>query len=112
MSIAKDLEKLLSRERALLLAGDYEGLHALIEKKMELEGRLADTKPNLPIEDCVRLSEMAKHNEALLASAQRGLQSAIAQLKQLADGETQKTYSKDGQRTSLSRKPTSVAQKV
>lgn len=112
MNIVKDLEKLLSHERALLLAGDYEGLHALTERKLDMEERLAKSKPDLPAENYARLAKMAKHNEALLASAQRGLQSAIAQLKQLSDGESQKTYSRDGQRMSLSRAPTSVAHKV
>jgi len=112
MSVVADLETLLELERTLLLKGDYEALHALIEKKVALESRLSSKKPDLPAEDYARLSKMAKHNEALLSSAQHGLQSAIAQIRQLTDGESQKTYSKDGQRRSLSRKPVSVAQKV
>ncbi len=112
MSVIADLEALLERERDLLLKGDYEALYALIEKKVALESRLSSKKPKFPVEDYARLSKLAKHNEALLLSAQHGLQSAIVQIRQLTDGESQKTYSKDGRRRSLSKKPVSVAQKV
>lgn len=112
MSVVTDLEKLLTEERALLLAGDYAGLDGLIERKSKLEQRLAEKKPDLSVEAYEQLAQKAKHNEALLEAAQRGLHSAMSQLRQLADGESQKTYSKDGQRTSLSRKPVSIAQKI
>ncbi len=112
MNIVRNLEKLLNEEHALLLAGDFEGLSSLVEKKLRLESRLSKQKSKLNAEDCARLTTQAKHNEALLSSAQSGLQSAILQLRQLREGESQKIYSKDRQRKSLSRASGSIAQKV
>ena len=112
MSIVTELEKVLAEERDMLLAGDYEGLQALIERKSRLGTRLAENKPDLPADAYEDLVVQAAQNEALLKAAQRGLHSAIAQVKQISDGDAQKTYSKDGQRVSLSQKRTSIAQKI
>ena len=112
MSIVGELEQLLSEERALLLAGDYDALERLVDRKSRLEQRLATGKQDLPVDALNRIRGYAKHNEALLAAAQRGLQSTITQLRNLSTGEAQKTYSRDGQRVSMSRKSVSVAQKI
>ncbi|MEM8801822.1 MAG: hypothetical protein AAFY06_04410 [Pseudomonadota bacterium] len=112
MSIVAELEKLLSEERSMLLAGDYGGLEKLIDRKAQLEKRLTSGNQDLPSDVLKQVRDQAKHNEALLAAAQRGLQSTMTQLRNLSTGEAQKTYSRDGQRVSMSRKSTSIAQKI
>ena len=112
MNIVGELEKLLSEERTMLLAGDYDALEKLVDRKAQLEQRLATGRQDLPVDALARVRDYAKHNEALLAAAQRGLQSTIMQLRNLSSGEAQKTYSRDGQRVSMSRKSASVAQKI
>ena len=112
MSIVSDLEKLLAEEQRHLLSGDFDALEKLIERKGRLAERLSVSKPDMPPDVIEALARRAAHNEALLGSARRGLQAAMAQLKQLSDGEAQKTYSKEGQRRSLARKSASVTQKL
>ena len=112
MSIVRELESLLSRERSLLLEGDFSKLEKLVEHKLWLEQRLAEEKPNLPVERLDALRQEAAQNEELLAAAQRGLKTAMTQLSKLADGDAQKTYSAEGERVSLARKPSAVAQKI
>lgn len=112
MSLVSDLEKLLAEEQKHLLSGNFTALERLIERKSKLAERLAASKPDLPRDVIEGLARRAAHNEALLGSARRGLQAAMAQLRQLPDGEAQKTYSKEGQRQSLARKSASVIQKL
>ena len=111
MSIVNELEKILAEEQELLLSGELGALEKLVNRKTKLAEQLAVNKPDLPKEIYEGLARKAAHNEALLGSARRGLQAAMAQLKQLSEGEAQKTYSKEGQRTTLSRKPASITQK-
>ena len=112
MSIVSELEELLQQEQELLLSGRFAELELLCEHKSRLAHRLACSKPELPKEIYANLAERAVHNEALLDSARRGLQSAMTQLRQIAQAEDQSTYSKDGQRRPLSRKPATVTQKL
>lgn len=111
MKVIRELEKILDEEQACLLSGDFVALETLITRKTKLAEQLAEIESEIPRETADVLSMKAKHNEELLGSARRGLQAALAQLKQLSDGEAQKTYSKEGQRQSLSRKTASVTQK-
>lgn len=110
MTIVQDLERMLDTERKLLLAGEFAALASLAEEKAALAERLGAGRPDLPAEDYARLSERAAHNEALLRSARRGIQAAMAQLRQFSDGEHQSTYSREGERRPLTRTP-SVIQK-
>ena len=112
MNIVKELEKVLAEEQSLLLSGEISSLEKLIERKTKLAEQLALDKPDFPKDVYDGLARKAAHNEALLSSTRRGLQAAMAQLKLLSDGEAQKTYSKEGQRRTLSRKPASVTQKI
>lgn len=112
MSLIGELEKLLSEERSMLLAGDYEALEKLIHRKALLEQHLSSGKQDLPSDELKRIKDHAQHNEDLLAAAQRGLQSTMMQLRNLSSGEAQKTYSRDGQRVSMSQKSRSIAQKI
>ena len=112
MTVVSDLEGLLAEEQELLLSGKISALEGLITRKAELAERLAEAKPDLPKEIYQGLARKAAQNEALLGAAQRGLQAAMAQLKQLSEGEQQKTYSKEGMRQSLCAKPVSITQKI
>lgn len=112
MSVVGEIEKLLSEERKMLLAGDFDALKDLIDRKANLEQRLAGGKPDMSADALKRIGDQARHNEALLAAAQRGLSFTMSQLRNLSAGEAQKTYSRDGQRVSLSRKSTSIVQKI
>ena len=112
MNITRELEKLLEDEKSYLLKGDFAALEKLMKRKTELADQLATVEAGISKESAKSLSRKAKHNEELLSSAQRGLQAALAQLKQHSDGEAQKTYSKEGHRKSLSRTAASVTQKI
>ena len=109
MNIMAELEHVLVEEQELLLSGDYSRLEALAARKSVLADELA-TATDLPEADYKDIITMSRHNEALLQSAQRGIQAAISQLREYSSGEHQSTYSKEGQRRPLSR-PVSVTQK-
>lgn len=110
MSIVGELEQVLAEEQQLLLSGTYDQLEILAEKKSRLAERLAEGAPDLKAKDYERILERATHNEALLGSAQRGIQAAMTQLRQISEGEHQSTYSKEGERKPLARM-VSVTQK-
>ena len=78
--------------------------------KAALADRLASGSPEMGTEAYEKLSAQATHNEALLHSAQRGIQAALSQLKAISSGEHQSTYTRAGERKPLSR-PVSVTQK-
>ena len=103
---------MLDLEQRLLQAGNLAGLEALVERKTRLATLLASEKPDLPKDRYQRLSARAAQNEALLAAAQRGLKTALAQLRRVAEGEDQSTYSAEGTRQSLARRRVSVTQKL
>lgn len=107
----RELEYVLSEEQNCLLTGDYGGLANLAERKTLLAERLEADSASLDADDCRRVADQAAHNEALLRSAQRGIQAAITQIGQFKSGEHQSTYSAGGQRRPLSRNP-SVVQKL
>ena len=110
MSVIGALEEVLDEEQRILMSGDFAKLERLAAIKTELAEQLAATSLDVPAEAYSALVERAAHNEQLLSSARRGIQAAIAQLKQFADGEHQSTYSKEGQRRPLARR-VSVTQK-
>lgn len=112
MNIVQELEDVLAEEQKHLLSGDFAALEELVDRKAELTEKLAKKKPDLPKDVYERLADHAAHNEALLGSARRGLQAAMALLRQMSDGETQQTYSREGTRRPLSRSPASVTQKL
>ena len=110
MSIIGALEDVLAEEQRILLSGDYSRLEDLAVVKTKLAEQLRDTAVDTDADTYEALIEQAAHNERLLKSARRGIQAAIAQLKQFSDGEHQSTYSKKGERQPLARK-VSVTQK-
>lgn len=111
MTIVTELENVLEEEQEILLTGNYVGLEALAEKKMKLAELLSTQELDLPPDAYKSLVERATHNEALLASARRGIQAAMSQLKEFSNGEHQSTYSKEGRRRPLAR-PISITQKL
>lgn len=111
MSVVAELESVLAEEQEILLTGRYARLEALSDKKSKLAELLSQEKLDLPAEAYETLVAKAAHNEALLASARRGIQAAISQLKEFSNGEHQSTYSKEGQRQPLARR-VSVTQKL
>lgn len=112
MTIIEELEAVLEAEQKFLLEGDFAGLKALTERKTKLAERLAKDRPDVPESVYRQLAEKAGHNEALLNSARRGLQAAMAQIRQAAQSAEQTTYSKSRERRPLSRRPGSVTQKA
>jgi len=111
MNVVNEIEDVLQQEQELLLSGNYAGLEALIRRKSGLVKRLSETRPNVPGEAYAQLARRASQNEAMLGAAQRGLQSALAQLRQLAAAEEQSTYSREGKRRFLSPQPSSIMEK-
>jgi len=112
VTVIAEIEKILSDEREALLVGDYEKLELLVEKKIKIERLMSDNKTHIDAVDCAKLAEKAKQNEMLLESAQKGLKAAVLQIKSMRDGDSQKTYTKDGKRSSLGRKANSIVQKI
>ncbi len=110
MNVVEELENVLAEEQRMLLTGEYTGLQALLERKSKLAETLAAGKPELTQDEYQRLAANARHNETLLNSAQRGIQAALSQLKEIKSGEHQSTYTSTGERTPLSR-PASIIQK-
>jgi flagellar biosynthesis/type III secretory pathway chaperone len=111
MSVVDEIRSVLKEEQELLLAGNFVALEALVERKSRLTETLAARMPTLPRDGVAELLEQAGRNDALLGAARRGLSAALAQLRQLSSAREQTTYSSDGQRRSLFRTPSSVAEK-
>ncbi len=112
MNIVAELEAVLKEEQHLLLNGKLGALQELVDRKSRLSEWLARERPEVPAETYQRLSRRVEQNKALLEAAQRGLQAAMAQLKQTANAVDQTTYSRSGDRMPLSRRRSSIAQKV
>lgn len=112
MNILSELESILEREQQLLLNGNFSDLQSLVDRKTKLSEWLARTKPEFSKDDYQRLAIRAQQNEALLEASRRGLSAAMAQLRQTREATEQATYSRSGERQSLSRMPSSVTQKV
>jgi flagellar biosynthesis/type III secretory pathway chaperone len=112
MNILAELEDVLEEERRLLISGRISAIQELVERKAKLSKCLARERPAAPVEVYRRLSWRAERNKALLEAAQRGLQAAMAQVKQAASATDQTTYSRTGDRLPLARTRSSIAQKI
>ena len=111
MNLLSELEDVLREEQESLLNGDFKRLEGLIDRKTRLSEWLKQEKLEVPPQAIQHLSERARQNEALLESARRGLQAAILQIRQPVGPAKQTTYSRSGERSSLSRSPSSITQK-
>lgn len=111
MKLVLELEAVLSAEQGVLLRGELDRLQSIYDRKLLLTEQLASEKPELSSEKYQSLKELAERNEALLKAAQRGLKAAISQIR-AADTAEQTTYSRSGQRRTLSRVQSSIEQKL
>ena len=96
MRAARDLERLLERERALLLKGEIDQLGRLIDLKTRLVGELERT--GAAGRDVHRIQRKAVENQGLLEAAIRGVRSAAKVLTETRA----KTYDRNGAVTELS----------
>lgn len=112
MKTLLELEAVLSAEQDLLLSGDFDRLQSLFDRKLRLAEQLSREKPELSEDRYQSLKQQSARNEALLKAAQRGLKAAITQVSQASEAPEQTTYSRSGQRQSMSRAPRSVTQKL
>jgi hypothetical protein len=99
-TILDALEDLLERERALILAGDFDGLaRQASEKTASLAGLAAQSGNPATFE---RLRRAALRNQSLIGAATRGLRAAQARLAALHDPQAAlRTYGRDGVPTNL-----------
>lgn len=106
ISHATEIEHLLDAERTALLAGDFDMIDALKDRKGELLGGLAEHREGLSPEAYERLSEKAAHNQTLLASAARGIAAVRQRLQEIRDARTgDASYTAEGQRRTSIRAP-------
>lgn len=112
MSVISELEAVLKEEQQILLKGDLDSLEKLVQRKSKLAERLAQRKPEVSKAEYKYIAELASRNEALLNSARLGIEAAMKQIRQTPDKEDQKTYSKSGERKSLSKSLSSITQKI
>ena len=110
MTIGTRLEELLDQERRVLLNGDLSKLKKLADTKVGISEELLENPLKIPREQLQRIAEKSNDNEALLHAAQRGIKAAITHVREAAEGSFQ-SYSKEGQRTPLSRS-NKVQQKI
>lgn len=110
MNIVEEISSVLKEEEELLLSGNFVALEALVERKTRLTEILA-ARPVQESEALARLAAQAGRNDALLGASRRGLKAALNQLRQLSMAQEQTTYSRDGIRRPMSRKPSSITEK-
>ncbi len=112
MNLVEELEDVLRVEQELLLKGNFNELERLVHRKSTLAQKLAEANSDLSGSRFKALAKKAKHNEALLDAARRGLQAAIQQIRQTAEATEQNTYTPNGERHPLARAPSSFTQKI
>lgn len=100
MNIVTQLENLLDQERDILLSGEFDKLEKLTEQKEIMKKRLEAGNTNTAQEQLERIFEKSSKNQMLISSAQRGIQAAISQIREVAEGSFQ-SYSREGNRTPL-----------
>ncbi len=91
-------DDLLDRERAALLAGDFDTLSRLIDEKEHLLGTLSDASPD----GLDSLQTKAARNQELLNSALDGIRAVANRLEALREVRgTLNTYDRSGKRQSI-----------
>lgn len=92
--IADELEDLLDREKALLMAGAVRDLPRLADQKVRLLTRLSAATGQHGL---ARIRDKAQRNARLLEAAGRGIQSVTERIASLRAGpQPFSTYSADG----------------
>jgi len=102
MSIAEKLEELLDHEKDTLLKGDLDKLEKLAEVKELLSSELGMGNHLFSREEVANIAKKSARNKDLLFAAQRGIQSAINQLREATEGSFQ-SYSREGVRAPITR---------
>lgn len=94
-TIVGELEDLLEKERVLILRGDLSGVFRLAREKERLLTKVMSDESAPALE---HLRGLAERNNALLASAARGIKRVTEHLRSLEDaqGDELKTYGRDG----------------
>ncbi|MFV0244271.1 MAG: hypothetical protein ACK5IB_04515 [Qingshengfaniella sp.] len=86
------IEKILETEKALLLAGRFEGLAGLADEKQAL---IAGFRPDGSAQ-AARILAKARHNDSLFAAALSGLREAGQRLAETRSAAENRTYGPDG----------------
>ena len=102
MKIIEKFEQILDKEKQLLLEGEYSKLQNMLEIKSNLLNRISQMTPELSRDALQRVMHKSQRNSDLLASAQRGIKSAIVYVNEATDGSFQ-SYSKEGERHPLTK---------
>lgn len=108
MSAVNDMIRLLDEEHRILTEGNYAALEELLRRKSGLRAALSDTEDRASLD---RLARLATRNAALIAAAQLGFQSARTRLKDIREGRTNATYTREGLRQPLARAARRMEQK-
>jgi len=99
--LCSDMLDLLEQEQAALVNGRIDALTRLMPEKERLAAALARTPPTGKAAELARMQQLVARNAGLLSAARRGIGTARARLRQLAEGATLDTYDKHGQRQNL-----------
>lgn len=98
------LKEILTKERDLILAGDFQKLEQLGIEKERLVGKISSNQ--LDSSELTTIREQIERNGLLLSAMHDGIGSAIAYIKGLrSKGESLATYDEFGRKTKLSKTP-------
>jgi flagellar biosynthesis/type III secretory pathway chaperone len=111
MTLVQQMMDILDEERDALLAGHYEQLETLADRKEALGKRL-EKQGGLDNGALERLAGHMTRNAALIDAAGRGFRQAEAEIRDIRKGMTQATYGSDGARHSLARPHARLEQKL
>ncbi len=108
---AREFEKLLQSERELLLAGAFDGLAELGERKTRALAELGDW--GLDAERLESISRLVSRNQGLLSAAIRGVEAARRQIATASKASgSLATYDNHGQKTELAKAPGGLERKA
>lgn len=111
MNHVNEMLALLSEESRVLTSGDYAALPDLVARKEALEQALRSA-PEPDGDTLAVIAEAVARNAALIEAARRGIEQARVQIREIRAGMTQATYGRTGDRTSLTRSPSRIEQKL
>jgi len=98
--LVDELDALLEKERAAILAGDLKGMGRISRNKEKLLNSYELIAPNM--ESLEYLRKKVTRNQTLLAAAIRGVRAVTTRLGALQNGQSKlNTYNKAGKRSVL-----------
>lgn len=105
--VATEIADLLDAERAALLAGDFDSVARLKDRKESLLARIAEHRDGLSAETYALLTEKAARNQSLLSGAARGVAAVRQRLQEIRDaGSGTASYDAEGRRSPPARSST------